>query len=232
MSRVTLTFDNGPDPAITPRVLDVLGERGLRAHFFVLGKYLQDPARRAPVVRAVAEGHLVGNHSFTHDVPLGEDPRPEAPRAEIEATERLLDPLVDGARRFRPFGGGGRLGPHLLSERAVATLVAGGYTCVLWSSVPRDWDDPDGWADRALADCAAQDHAVVVLHDLPGACLAQLPRFLDALQGRGAVFDLALPRACTPIVDGVVVGELAGLVAGRGSSAVPSRAPSRCDEAS
>ena len=53
---VTLTFDNGPEPAVTPRVLDVLGLVDIKATFFVLGSKLADPERRAIAKRAHAEG--------------------------------------------------------------------------------------------------------------------------------------------------------------------------------
>ena len=151
MPRVTLSFDNGPDPDITPRVLDVLAERGVTAHFFVLGKWLADPARRRWVVRARDDGHLIGNHSFSHATPLGVDPRPDAVEREIAATEALLAPILPGPgpKRFRPFGSGGVLGPQLLSRAAVDHLIAHGYSCVLWNSVPRDWLEPDAWAARA-----------------------------------------------------------------------------------
>ncbi|HEX4418696.1 MAG TPA: polysaccharide deacetylase family protein [Kofleriaceae bacterium] len=223
--RVTLTFDNGPDPEVTPRVLEILARRGITAQFYVLGKWLTDPARRRCVVEARDAGHLIGNHSFSHDVPLGEDPRPDAVAREIAATEALLAPLVPGPRRFRPFGGGGAIGPHLLSRAAVDYLIAHSYTCVLWNSVPRDWADPDGWVARALADCTddashtgdpavtAPTHTVIVLHDLPGASLAGLDDFLGTLLDRGAELTAELPESCTPIVDGHVVTTLDGLVA-------------------
>ncbi|TKD02220.1 polysaccharide deacetylase family protein [Polyangium fumosum] len=213
MKRATLTFDNGPDPGITKAVLDVLRRRNVRAHFFVLGKHLVAPEGRALVARAVAEGHFVGNHSFTHEVPLGDDPRPDAVAAEIAATDELLDPLVPGPKRFRPFGGGGLLGPHLLSRAAVTHLVERGFSCVLWTSVPRDWVDPEGWAARALADCLAQPHAVVVLHDIPGACLAGLEGFLDTAEREGIEFVTDLPVSVTPILEGEIVGDLDALVA-------------------
>lgn len=210
MNRIALSFDNGPDRDVTPRVLDVLHSRGIAAHFFVLGKHL----RLASLVkRARDEGHLIGNHSFSHDVPLGEDPRPDAVEAEIAATEALLDSLVPGPRRFRPFGNGGILGRHLLSQRAVDYLTAHAYTCVLWNSVPRDWLEPDAWADRALADCAACAHTLVVLHDIPNACLAQLAYFIDTARDRGMQFVTDLPAACLPIVEGRVVGDLSAVVA-------------------
>jgi peptidoglycan-N-acetylglucosamine deacetylase len=216
VKRATLTFDNGPDATVTPAVLDILRRRGIRAYFFVLGKNLVDREGRDLVVRAVSEGHLIGNHSFSHAVPLGEDPRPDAVLAEIAATEALLAPLVTGPKRFRPFGGGGVLGPHLLSPVAFDYLVANGYSCVLWSSVPRDWVDPSGWPERALADCLSQSHAVVVLHDIPNAALSELEGFLDAAEREGIELVTDLPLAVTPIVDGKVVGDLDGIVAARG----------------
>lgn len=210
--RVTLSFDNGPDPEVTPRVLDVLARAGARAHFYVLGKRMSDSVGRRLVERARDEGHIVGNHSFTHEVPLGDDPRIDAVEREIQATEELLSPLVPGPLRFRPFGGGGVLGPHLLSARAVSYLVEHRYSCVLWNSVPRDWEDPEGWPVRALADCERLEHAVVVLHDIPGAAGNELERFLGALRDRGAELVMDLPSSCTPIVDGAITGDLSGLV--------------------
>jgi len=209
---VTLSFDNGPDPEVTPRVLDVLGRRDARAHFFVLGKRVATSVGRALVERELAEGHLVGNHSYSHTVPLGDDPRVDAVEQEIVATQVVLEPLAPGVRRFRPFGGGGTIGPHLLSRRAVAYLQAEGYTCVLWNAVPRDWEAPGGWSATALAGMAAHDHTVLVLHDIPNACLAGLDGFLAAARDRGASFVLDVPAACTPIVDGHVVAELAPIV--------------------
>ena len=212
MTRVALSFDNGPDPDVTPAVLDVLRDRGVPAQFYVLGKWLADPRCRRLVERARDEGHTIGNHSFGHAVPLGEDPRPDAVAIEIAATEALLAPLWPGARRFRPFGGGGVIGRHLLSPGAVDYLVAHRYSCILWNSVPRDWIDPAGWPARALADCAAQDHTLVVLHDVPGACLPGLPGFIDAVRAAGFEFVCDVPAACAPIVDGRITGDLAALV--------------------
>ena len=69
MSVITLSFDNGPDPEITPQVLDVLRRHGIKATFFVVGEKLRD--RRKFAERAQAEGHRIGNHTFNHQVPLG-----------------------------------------------------------------------------------------------------------------------------------------------------------------
>jgi peptidoglycan/xylan/chitin deacetylase (PgdA/CDA1 family) len=213
MTRVTLSFDNGPDREVTPRVLDLLGARGFRAHFFVLGKHLAERSGRALVARAFDEGHLIGNHSYSHGMPLGVDAREDAVEAEIAATEALLSGLTPGEKRFRPFGGGGVIGPHLLSARAVDYLVMRAYTCVLWNSVPRDWEDPKGGSERALDDCETRAHTLLVLHDIPGACLDGLARFLDQATARGFEFSLELPPECVPIVGGRVVGDLRTIVA-------------------
>lgn len=223
MTRVTLTFDNGPDPEITPRVLDLLRERGIRAHFFVLGKHVATPWGRLLVTRAVAEGHLVGNHSYTHETPLGNDPRPDAVEREIVATQALLAPLAPGEKRFRPFGGGGAIGPHLFRRDVVRHLVAEGYTVALWSSVPRDWEDPVGWPARALADCAARDHTVIVLHDIASACLPGLPGFLDEARARGWEFSTDLPDDCVPIRRGALTMDIDPLTAAGLPLPVPAK---------
>lgn len=225
MTRLTLSFDNGPTPEITPRVLEALSKRGLKAYFFVLGKHVATPEGRALVERILAEGHRVGNHSYTHEVPLGDDPRADAVEQEIVATERLLEPLLarvprmphvsrslEGAKLFRPFGGGGVLGPHLLSVEAERHLREAGYSCVLWNDIPHDWDDPEGWADRALAACTSDAHVLTVLHDIPGACLAHLERFLDEAQARGVEFSLDIPEGCLPIAAGVAREGLSAIV--------------------
>ena len=211
--KLTLSFDNGPHPEVTPAVLDVLRDRGVTAQFYVLGKRIAEPEGRRLVERARDAGHAIGNHSFSHGTPLGRDDRPDAVEAEIAATEALLAPLVPGPRRFRPFGDGGVIGRHLLSRRAVDYLVAHGYSCILWNSVPGDWFDPEGWPARALADCAAQPHTLVVLHDVPGACLAGLAGFIDAARARGIELVGDVPASCAPIVDGRIARPLDDIVA-------------------
>ena len=72
MFDLTLTFDNGPEPIVTAQVLDVLGERGIKTTFFVIGEKLADPERRKLAVRTHDEGHWIGTHTYTHTVPLGQ----------------------------------------------------------------------------------------------------------------------------------------------------------------
>ena len=211
--RLTLSFDNGPFADVTPGVLDALATRGLLATFFVCGRELRDPARRALVRRAHDAGHRIGNHTLTHSVELGTTGDPEIAAREIGAAQDLLGELAAPERWFRPYGAGGVLGPRLLSPAAVAYLRNGGYSLVLWNSVPRDWEEPERWPARALADVARQDWTLLVLHDVPTGALRALPGFLDAALERGIEITHELPPACVPIRAGTVSGSLAGLVA-------------------
>src|SRR5689334_24020195 len=116
MFDLTLSFDNGPDPDATPLVLDVLAKRGIKATFFVIGKNLV--AHRALAERATGEGHWIGNHTFTHSGPLGRRGEPGVADEEIGRTQTAIGALGHPHRFFRPQGGGGKLGPHLLSPDA------------------------------------------------------------------------------------------------------------------
>ena len=205
MARICLSFDNGPDPEVTPTVLDVLAQHELRASFFVLGHKLAEPSGLALARRIRDAGHRLGNHSFSHETPLGEDPRPDAVEIEIAETEALLRPVWDAPRLFRPFGGGGVLGPHLLSPASVEYLRARRYTCVLWNCVPGDWKDAEGWVEVALRDADAagdEGHLLVVLHDFMPEPMAHLDRFLTELRARGHSFTHELPEDCLPMVEG------------------------------
>lgn len=210
---VTLSFDNGPDPAATPQVLDLLARRGLRASFFVVGARLADPAGRRLAERAHAEGHWLGNHSLTHSLPLGLGTGPDLPAREIGGAQALLGPLAHPDRLFRPFGGGGHLDRRLLSPAARDYLLAGGYSCVLWNVVPRDWEDPEGWIERAVAQCAAERWPLVVLHDIAGGAIGRLDRFLGRLADAGYAFRQDFPPDCVPIRRGRLMRPLDGLVA-------------------
>ena len=210
--QVTLTFDNGPEPAVTPRVLDVLGNAGILATFFVLGSKLADPQRRAIAKRAFAEGHWIGNHTMTHSVPLGRMADAARVIGEIVDTQSLIAELAHPDRLFRPFGGGGDLGSHLLSETALEVLKNEKMTCVLWNAIPRDWEDPRGWAETALAQCLAHPWTLLVLHDLPTGAMGRLKIFIDRVLDHGGRFRQDFPPECVPIRRGEVVSDIEAFV--------------------
>ena len=175
----------------------------MKATFFVLGQKVSTSAGAAVSERASAEGHWIGNHTFTHGRPFGERDRTEALR-EVELTERALAWLNQPERLFRPHGGG-VIGHHLLHPAVVEKLQADRYTCVLWNSISGDWRDPHGWLARALADCRTREWSLVVLHDKPNGAMAHLDEFLTRLRGDGVEFAQNFPPDCLPIVDGKIV---------------------------
>jgi peptidoglycan-N-acetylglucosamine deacetylase len=211
--KVTLTFDNGPDSrGTTAFVLDELARRGILASFFVTGRQLARPGGRALAERAHNEGHWIGNHTLTHSIMFGDSDDGSLAEREIGETQALIGDLAHPDRLFRPYGNGGVISQRLLSASAVSYLVEGGYTCVLWSSVPRDWDADAAWVDRCLADIERQDWTVVVAHDLPSGGMAYLPALLDRIAATGTEFVQDFPPACVPIRRGVVEADLSPIV--------------------
>lgn len=203
--RVTLTFDNGPTPGVTDKVLDILAERSLQAIFFVVANRVEgDAAAHTLLTRMVRDRHRVGNHSLTHGRPLGEL-REQETIAEIATAQDVLREFTGENFLFRPWGTEGRLDRRCLNRAAVDYLVSGKHSCVLWNSVPRDWADPGGWVARALTDVRAREHTVVVIHDVASGAMAALPGFLDELYREGVAVTAELPTECVPIVDGRIM---------------------------
>jgi peptidoglycan/xylan/chitin deacetylase (PgdA/CDA1 family) len=203
LHKLTLTFDNGPEPDVTPMVLDVLRSHRVRASFFVLGHKLADPARRSLVEQAYSEAHWIGNHTYSHSVPLGMRPGPDAPEEEIGRTQKLLGRLAHPSRFFRPIGGGS-LDNRLLSPAALDYLVRHRYTCVLWNCVPRDWAEPDQWPATALAEIERRPWTLMVLHDLPTGAMRHLDDFIADAKAAVEIVQ-EFPPECVPVVEGRIV---------------------------
>jgi peptidoglycan-N-acetylglucosamine deacetylase len=205
MKRVTLSFDNGPTPDVTERVLDILDRAGIRTTFFVIGKKLEDSAAAALMRQAHAAGHWIGNHTLTHSIALGDRPDAAYAATEIGETQARIGALAHPAKLFRPYGKSGLAGPHLFSRAAKAYLLEERYCTVIWNSVPGDWRDPDGWVDRCVASVEEQDWAAIVLHDIAGACLARLPELLDRLSTRGVAWRQDFPDSVVMTRDGETI---------------------------
>jgi peptidoglycan-N-acetylglucosamine deacetylase len=180
---VALTFDDGPDPAATPRFLDALASRGIRATFFMLGSMItQAPAVAAEVVAA---GHEIGVHGFEHRyLPLR---GPLAIRSDLtRAAELVAETTGSWPRFFRP-PYGVLSGPSLLALRQL------GLTPVLWGAWGREWT-AGATGDSVLRHLlrGLDGGVTVLLHDsdkvkpaLAAAALAGLPFLLDECERRG-----------------------------------------------
>ena len=211
-AKITLTFDNGPEPLVTPGVLDCLARHHIRTTFFVMGRKAVTDQGRDLIRRAIAEGHWIGNHTFSHTAALGRLD-PAAALSEFERAEQAIAWIDQPRRLFRP-PGSGKLGRHLLQPAIVEKLIAGSYTCVLWNSVPGDYRDPDGWLERALADYRSRAWTLMALHDLPNGAMAHLEEFLARVEADGVTWTQEFPAECVPIVDGKVVLPLDPYVSG------------------
>lgn len=201
MKKVTLSFDNGPDPLVTPRVLDILKARDIKTTFFTVGQRLMVDGAMEAVRRARSEGHWVGNHTFSHSPPLGVRGSPTLAADEIGRTQQLLGSLATAGNLFRPSGGGGNLDNRLLTTACYDYLVAGKYTCVLWHSVPGDLKGLD-WVPRAIEDMQTRDWTLVVLHDIQNGAVNRLEEFLDLLTEGPYEIRQDFPEDCVPLVSG------------------------------
>ena len=200
--RLTLTFDNGPVPGTTERILQALGDRDLPAIFFVVGERVLAPGGRATAERVRAAGHRIGNHTMSHGAPLGELDDSDTVISEITRADVALRGLTEPDRLFRP-NGRGRLGAHVLSWAAIDQLQSDSYTVVTWNCVPRDGEEPsDSWIGRADAALEAQDWTVLVLHDHHPRAVDHLPRFLDRALAAGIEVTPELPDSCVLLRDG------------------------------
>ena len=187
---IALTFDDGPSRQYTPPILDILKEKGAKGSFFVLGS----AAALEPDIlkRVYAEGHDIGNHTFTHP-DLSEIPSAQLD-LELNATQRVLESKL-GIRTvlFRP--------PFVKdiepqTQQQAHTLQASaalGYITIGQRIDPLDWGRPgvDEIVRRTVSYATRQGGNVVLLHDGGGdrtQTIAALPRIIDDLRAQGFRF--------------------------------------------
>ncbi len=176
---VCLTFDDGPDPDHTPRVLDALKAAGVPATFFVIGQR----AERHPdlVRRIVAEGHALGHHTFTHS-----DPRRTSARRfldEVRRTRELLRSVAGvSPTLFRP--------PHgKLTPGKLWGLWRQGQTVVLWNVDPKDFSrNSDGELREWFRGRRPEGGDIVLLHDDRPFAAGVLGELIGEARGRGLTF--------------------------------------------
>ena len=175
---VALTFDDGPHPAFTPRLLELLQQLNVRATFFLVGKKVD----KAPalVARILAEGHDVANHTYDH-VNLG--------HASLELAENEIRLGSDAIRRacgseplyFRPPGGHHE--PGVLSAAEKMNM-----TTVLWTDDPADYANPGSEVIESRLLKHIRNGAVILLHDGVEQTFEILPDLVARLRHEGYRF--------------------------------------------
>ena len=195
---ITLTFDNGPTPRITERVLEVLSDHAVPATFFAIGRKLATAEGQRLGSQIIAEGHQLGGHTWSHSVQFG-SASDDVISDELARTTSAVDQCGGDGLLFRPYGAGGIIDDRLMSQFGAATLCSAGFTCVLWNVLPGDWRDATGWVDQAVAEIDRLPWSVVVLHDVVDAALPRLDHFLTTMNGREVTWSHEFPDDCTPI---------------------------------
>lgn len=183
--QVAITFDDGPDPEWTPKILDILKAANVKAAFFLVGV----EAEHYPTLvrRIVDEGHEIGNHTYYH--PNLALCGPEHIRLELNATQILLETITGRATTlFRP-PYAADTSPSQVSELTPLQIAQDlGYLVVLENIDPQDWAKPG--ADIILQRVKQQrrDGSIILLHDAGGnrsQTVEALPRILNWLHIRG-----------------------------------------------
>ncbi len=175
---VSLTFDDGPHPDYTPRILDILRQYDAKATFFELGMN----AERYPEVtrRVVAEGHVLGNHTWDHKrLTQLPDDRFDF---EIDHTTQVLQSIsgVEVVCTRPPYGDA--------DARIVQKLAEHGQASVVWSADSRDFEKPgaDAIVQHALE--GLRPGGIILMHDAGGnreQTIAALPRIIEGIRARG-----------------------------------------------
>jgi peptidoglycan/xylan/chitin deacetylase (PgdA/CDA1 family) len=180
---LVLTFDDGPLPATTPKVLDALKAECVRATFFLLGR--NSEAHPGLARRILAEGHTVGHHTYDHRN-LSKLPLATA-EGEINRGFEEDDNAIYGQRRTDPLTPFFRF-PGFASTPALLDMLAKRHIVVFGADVwASDWNDmtPSAELSLVLRRIEAVDHGIVLFHDTRAQTVHMLPEFLRELKRRG-----------------------------------------------
>ena len=176
---VALTFDDGPHATLTPKLLNILRERNVKATFYVLGPNV----KRNPgiVQRMVAEGHELGNHSRTHRV-MSKAPT-DAMIEEFQFTHDAIVAACGVAPKTQrpPYGAMTKPQRALLKEKF-------GYPCILWDVDPLDWKKPGSAVVASRILSGTRNGSIILLHDIHAGSVDAVPAVLDGLLAKGYTF--------------------------------------------
>lgn len=187
---LALTFDDGPSRPFTPRILDILKDKGVKATFFVVGANAALESRL--LKRIYAEGHDIGNHTFTH--PNLSSVGPTLLDLELNATQRILEAKIGvGTRLFRPPFNKDSEPEGRNEARTLINSAALGYITIGLKIDPLDWARPgvEEIIARTVSYADARRGSVILLHDGGGdrtQTVDALPEIIDRLHARGFRF--------------------------------------------
>jgi len=195
---IAMTFDDGPVVPNTPRLLDMLQARGIKATFFTVGT---NAARNPNIIRRiVSDGHELANHTWTH--PYLSRLSDASVRSELQRSHDSLVNITGVApRMYRPPYGAitARQKQWIFSEY--------GYPTILWSVDPQDWRTKNAATTRSRILAETKPGAIILVHDIHASSIDAMPGTLDGLLAKGFRF--------------VTVSQLINLSQGRAPGAAP-----------
>ena len=174
---ILLTFDDGPHPIHTPKLLDILKAQGIKAIFFVLGQNLESHKGQEIIQRAVREGHYIGNHTYSHaNLTKLNDAQI---RDEIEKTQALIGQWAGDEKLLRP-----PYGAHNeLVDRVARDL---GYRLVFWNVDTLDWHKNyklGGWVEHGMEQIRERESSMVLAHDIHPTTVDKVEELIAAVRG-------------------------------------------------
>ncbi len=176
---IALTFDDGPHVTNTPRLLDMLKERNIKATFFVVGKCAQEYPHL--VRRILAEGHEIGNHTWTHrSLPTLSE---ATAHDELAKTAKAVEDASGyHIRIMRP--------PYGATSLRVKKMCYDdfGYPTILWDVDPFDWKRPGASIVKSRILASTRPGSIILCHDIHQQTIDAMPDTLDTLLSKGYHF--------------------------------------------
>jgi len=176
---MAMTFDDGPHATNTPKLLDMAAKRHIKLTFFVLGECVeQNPA---VLQREVAEGHEIGNHSWSH--PNLAKLSDEAVRSQLRRTDDLIVKTAGVKPKLMrpPYG-------ELTKRQRIWVNHDFNYKVILWDVDPLDWKRPGPSVVASRIIAGARPGSIILSHDIHPPTIEAMPQVFDALLAKGFKF--------------------------------------------
>ncbi|WP_084190481.1 polysaccharide deacetylase family protein [Reichenbachiella agariperforans] len=183
---VMLTFDDGPHPALTPRTLDILEEKGVKAMFFLIGKNIEQYPEL--VERIVREGHLVGGHSYHHEWSIGFKTGRQLTQELMQPQRQLSEITGQDERYFRP--------PFGVTNAHIAYAVQQNKLKTIGWSL-RTYDTAADFSTEKVARIVkrAKPRDIVLLHERMESTVEALPALIDGIRQKGMEFGVLTAKS-------------------------------------
>lgn len=173
---ILFTFDDGPSPTTTPKILDILARYKIHAVFFMVGEMVESGNKRVPAIvqRILREGHVIANHTMHHKDLCRV--KPETGATEIDDSRAAIEKVsgLEVAWFRAPYGSRCQRVEELLAERGLVHFH--------WDLDPQEWkhNDPQKAFDYVTNSLAhASGRNVLLMHDIKTATVKALPEILD-----------------------------------------------------